>query len=107
MWITGGDQGFSDTIVHAVLAKTPGAPPGVKGISLFLVPKHKINDDGSIGERNDVVLGGLNHKMGQTQTTNAGELLFGDNSDGAVGELLGPVNGGLQVRTAVRPCSVR
>ena len=58
MWISGGDHELSETIVHMVLAKIPGGPPGVKGISLFVVPKHLVNDDGSIGARNDIVLAG-------------------------------------------------
>ena len=61
MWISAGDHELSENIVHLVLARIEGAPPGVKGISLFIVPKYRVNDDGSIGERNDVALAGLNH----------------------------------------------
>lgn len=71
MWISGGDQEISENIIHMVLAKIPGSPAGVKGISLFIVPKFRIDDDGSIGERNGVALAGLNRKMGYRGTTNA------------------------------------
>ena len=91
MWITGGDHGLSENICHFVLAKLPGAPPGVKGISLFLVPK--VLDDGT---RNDVYLGGMNHKMGQIASVNAGELLFGDRTGGATGFLVGEEHEGLK-----------
>ncbi|KAJ1460191.1 acyl-CoA dehydrogenase/oxidase [Pelagophyceae sp. CCMP2097] len=90
MWITGGDHAFSQTIVHMVLAKLPGAPAGVKGLSLFLVPKHMAD-----GSRNDVYVGGLNHKMGQVSSVNAGELLFGDKTGGAIGHLVGKPHQGL------------
>ena len=70
MWISAGEHDLSENIIHLVLAKIPGSPPGVKGISLFIVPKCLVNADGSIGARNDVVLAGLNHKMGYRGTTN-------------------------------------
>lgn len=88
MWISGGDHELSENIVHLVLARVPGAPPGVKGISLFIVPKFR--DDGS---RNDVSLAGLNHKMGQRGLTNC-LLNFGEN-DGSIGYLVGEENKGL------------
>ncbi|VDC48761.1 acyl-CoA dehydrogenase [Brevundimonas mediterranea] len=93
MWISGGDQEISETIVHLVLARTPGAPPGVKGLSLFLVPKHRIGPDGAVGERNNVELAGLNHKMGHRGTTNC-LLNFGEKGE-CVGELVGGLNKGL------------
>src|SRR5262249_23576227 len=65
MWISGGDHELTDNIVHMVLAKIPGGPPGVKGISLFIVPRYLIGADGTRGARNDVVLAGVNHKLGQ------------------------------------------
>jgi butyryl-CoA dehydrogenase len=71
IWISGGDQEISENIVHMVLAKIPGSPPGVKGISLFIVPKFLVEEDGSIGPPNGDALAGLNHKMGYRGTTNA------------------------------------
>ena len=93
MWISAGDHEITDNIVHMVLAKVPGSPPGVKGISLFLVPKKRVNDDGSIGELNNVALAGLNHKMGQRGTTNC-LLNFGESGD-CIGYLVGQENQGL------------
>ncbi len=104
MWISAGEHELSENIVHLVLAKIPEADGsltlGVKGISLFIVPKFLVNDDGSIGERNDVVLAGLNHKMGYRGTTNCllnfGEGRFKPGGDaGAVGYLVGEPNKGL------------
>src|SRR3984885_8762783 len=77
MWISGGDHEMSENIVHLVLAKIPGGPAGGKGISLILVPRFLLNADGTIGERNDVVLAGLNHKMGFRGTVNT-VLGFGE-----------------------------
>jgi butyryl-CoA dehydrogenase len=100
MWISGGDHELTENIVHLVLAKVPGGPPGVKGISLFVVPKVLVNADGSLGERNDVVLAGLNHKMGYRGTTNT-LLNFGEGvhtpggQAGAVGYLVGEEHRGL------------
>ncbi|RLQ22390.1 acyl-CoA dehydrogenase [Seongchinamella sediminis] len=93
MFISGGDQSITENIVHMVLAKIKGAPAGVKGISLFIVPKVLVNDDGSLGERNDVVLAGLLHKMGYRNTTST-VLSFGE-KDGAVGYLVGEPHKGL------------
>jgi alkylation response protein AidB-like acyl-CoA dehydrogenase len=93
MWISAGEHELSENIVHLVLAKIPGGPPGVKGISLFIVPKFLLNDDGSVGERNDVSLAGLNHKMGFRATTNT-LLNFGEQG-GAVGYLVGERHNGL------------
>ncbi|MFF0297263.1 acyl-CoA dehydrogenase [Kitasatospora sp. NPDC004614] len=100
MWISGGDHELSENIVHLVLARTPGAPAGVKGLSLFAVPKYLVEADGSLGERNDVVLAGLNHKMGYRGTVNT-VLNFGEGrhlpgqAPGAVGELVGEPHRGL------------
>jgi len=100
MWISGGEHELSENIVHLVLAKIPGGPPGVPGISLFIVPKVLVHPDGSLGERNDVTLVGLNHKMGYRGGTNT-LLNFGEGthtpggSAGAVGELLGEAHHGL------------
>ena len=84
MWISGAEHEMSENIVHLVLAKIPGGPPGTKGISLFIVPKFLVNPDGSVGARNDVAIAGLNHKMGQRGITNT--VL---NFNGAVGYLVG------------------
>ncbi|HYD95766.1 MAG TPA: acyl-CoA dehydrogenase [Noviherbaspirillum sp.] len=104
MWISAGEHELSENIVHLVLAKIPDENgkliPGVKGISLFIVPKKLVNPDGSLGERNDVVLAGLNHKMGYRGTTNC-LLNFGEGKykpggkAGAVGYLVGEKHKGL------------
>ncbi|WP_372957698.1 acyl-CoA dehydrogenase [Marinobacter sp.] len=93
MYISGGDHELTDNIVHMVLARIEGAPAGVRGISLFLVPKFHVNDDGSRGDRNDVALAGLLHKMGYRNTTST-VLNFGE-KDGAVGYLVGEPHKGL------------
>ena len=93
MFISGGDQGLTANIVHMVLARTRGAPSGVRGISLLLVPKVLVNDDGTLGSRNDVALAGLLHKMGWRNTTST-VLSFGEQA-GAVGYLLGEPGKGL------------
>nr|WP_314581608.1 acyl-CoA dehydrogenase [uncultured Pseudomonas sp.] len=93
IFISGGDHPLSENIVHLVLAKLPDAPPGVKGISLFIVPKFLVNDDGSLGRRNDVLLAGLFHKMGWRGTTSTA-LNFGDNGH-CVGYLIGKPHQGL------------
>ena len=100
MWISGGDHEMAENIVHLVLARTPGAPAGTKGISLFVVPKVLVGDDGSLGERNDITLAGINHKMGYRGTVNTAPVL-GDGastpegSAGAVGHLVGAENRGM------------
>lgn len=100
MWISGGDHELTDNIVHLVLAKIPGGPAGTKGISLFIVPKYLVEPDGALGERNDVVLAGLNHKMGYRGITNT-VLNFGEGGHrpggepGAVGYLVGTEHRGL------------
>ena len=93
MFISGGDQDITYNIIHMVLARIQGAPPGAKGISLFLVPKFLVNDDGVPAERNDVALAGLLHKMGWHNTTST-VLSFGEQG-GAVGYLLGEPHRGL------------
>jgi len=93
MWISGGEHDLSENIVHMVLAKVPGGPAGVKGISLFIVPKFIPDAEGNPGERNDVVLAGLNHKMGNRATVNT-VLNFGDRG-GATGWLVGEEGMGL------------
>ena len=93
MYITGGDHSVTENIIHMVLAKTKGAPPGARGISLFIVPKFLLNADGSRGARNDVALAGLLHKMGCRNATST-VLNFGE-QDGARGWLIGGEGQGL------------
>ncbi len=93
MWISGGDHELTENIVHLVLAKIPGGPPGVKGISLFIVPKFRLNTDGGVGTKNGVVLAGLNHKMGYRGTVNT-VLNFGER-DACHGYLIGEAHHGL------------
>lgn len=80
MWISGGEHNLSENIVHLLLAKIPGGPPGVKGISLFIVPKRWVDDRGELGDTNNITLVGLNHKMGQRGTTNC-LLNFGERGE--------------------------
>ena len=100
MWISGGEHEVAENIVHLVLAKIPGGPPGVKGISLFIVPRSLVSADGKVGERNDVALAGLNHKMGQRGLVNT-LLNFGEGRfrpegrAGAIGYLVGEPHRGL------------
>ncbi|MCP5476975.1 MAG: acyl-CoA dehydrogenase [Rhodanobacteraceae bacterium] len=93
MWISAGDHELGENIVHLLLAKIDGAPAGVRGISLFIVPRWRVNADGSRGERNDVRLAGLNHKMGQRGSVNT-FLKFGENED-CHAELVGKPHHGL------------
>lgn len=105
MWISGGDHELSENIVHLVLAKIPGADgkliPGIRGLSLILVPKFLVDEDGKLGERNDVQLAGVNHKMGYRGTVNT-LLNFGEGTRyqpegkaGAIGYLVGEMHQGL------------
>jgi alkylation response protein AidB-like acyl-CoA dehydrogenase len=93
MWISAGDHELGENIVHLVLARIVDAPPGVRGISLFIVPRWRVNDDGTRAARNDVVLAGLNHKMGQRASVNT-FLKFGE-SGNCVGYLVGKPHQGL------------
>ena len=93
MWISGGDHEIAENIVHLVLARLPDAPPGVKGISLFVVPKYRVDANGALGARNGIALAGLNHKMGHRGTTNC-LLNFGEEGE-TVGHLVGEANQGL------------
>jgi alkylation response protein AidB-like acyl-CoA dehydrogenase len=93
MWISAGDHELGENIVHLVLARIAGAPPGVRGISLFIVPRLRVGTDGRPGERNDVTLAGLNHKMGQRGSVNT-FLKFGEHDD-CIGELVGAPHSGL------------
>jgi alkylation response protein AidB-like acyl-CoA dehydrogenase len=100
MWISGGDHELSENIVHLVLARTGSLDEGVKGLSLFIVPKYVVDDRGRPGEHNDVAVAGLNHKMGYRGTTNAA-LSFGEGryrpggEPGAIGEIVGREGQGL------------
>ena len=104
MWISGGEHDLTENIIHLVLAKLPGPDgkliSGVKGISLFIVPKFLVNADGTLGTRNDVALAGLNHKMGYRGTVNT-LLNFGEGKwtpggkAGAIGYLVGEAGKGL------------
>jgi len=90
IFITGGEHDFTDNIVHLVLARLPDAPAGVKGISLFIVPKLKVARDGTVGDRNAVRCGSIEHKMGIH-----GSVTCVMNFDGAQGYLIGQANKGL------------
>jgi hypothetical protein len=94
IFITWGEHDMADNIVHLVLARTPDAPEGVKGISLFIVPKFLVNEDGTAGERNDVHCVSIEHKLGIKASPTA-VLQFGDHG-GAVGHLIGEENRGLE-----------
>ena len=93
MWISGGEHELSENIVHMVLARLEGAPSGIAGISLFLVPKYREDSEGNFTKQNDIQVVGLNHKMGWHGTTNT-VLNYGENSD-CHGYLIGEPNKGL------------
>ncbi len=94
IYITFGEHNFTENIIHMVLARKDDAPEGVKGISLFLVPKFLVNDDKSLGARNDLRCVSIEHKLGINASPTA-VMSFGDN-DGAVGYLVGEENRGLE-----------
>ncbi|WCM18917.1 acyl-CoA dehydrogenase [Paraburkholderia bryophila] len=94
IFITWGEHDMAKNIAHLVLARTPNAPEGVKGISLFIVPKFLVNEDGSLGERNDVHCVSIEHKLGIKASPTA-VLQFGDHG-GAIGQLIGEENRGLE-----------
>ena len=94
IYITWGEHDLTENIVHLVLARTPDAPPGTKGISLFIVPKFIINDDGSIGEENDIKCLSIEHKLGIHASPTC-VLQFGDNG-GATGYIVGEENSGMR-----------
>jgi alkylation response protein AidB-like acyl-CoA dehydrogenase len=89
IFISGGDHDLAQNIIHLVLARVEGAPAGTKGLSLFIVPRHEINADGSAGKSNDVAVAGIEHKMGINGSATC-QLNFGENGS-CVGELVGAV----------------
>ena len=91
IFISAGEHDMSSNIIHLVLARLPDAPPGIKGVSLFIVPKFLVNQDGSVGERNGIYCGGLEHKMGIKANATCQMVL-----DNAVGTLVGQPNKGMQ-----------
>jgi len=94
IFITYGEHDFTENIIHLVLARLPDAPPGVKGISLFIVPKFLVNTDGSLGKRNDVQCVSIEHKLGIHASPTA-VMSFGE-TGGAIGYLVGEANRGLE-----------
>ena len=95
IYITWGEHDLTDNIIHLVLARVEGAPAGTKGISCFIVPKFLLKADGSIGARNDVKVVSTEHKMGIHGSPTC-VLAFGDDGEGAIGELIGEVNTGMR-----------
>ena len=93
IFITWGEHDVAENIVHLVLARLPDAPPGLKGISLFLVPKFLVNDDGSLGARNDLICASIEHKLGIHGSPTA-VMSYGE-KDGAIGYLVGEENKGI------------
>jgi len=91
IFISAGEHDVAENIIHLVLARLPDAPPGIKGVSLFIVPKFNVNADGTLGARNGIYCGGLEHKMGIHGNSTAQIVL-----DGAVGTLVGQPNKGMQ-----------
>ena len=91
IFISAGEHDMADNIIHLVLARLPDAPPGIKGVSLFIVPKFHVNPDGSLGERNGIYCGGLEHKMGIKASATAQMVL-----EDAVGTMVGQPNKGMQ-----------
>src|SRR6202167_3786992 len=93
IFITYGEHDLTDNIIHFVLARLPDAPPGTRGISLFLVPKFLLNPDGSLGARNDIRAHSVEHKLGIHGSATC-TMILGD-SGGAIGFLIGEENGGM------------
>ena len=94
IFITWGEHEMADNIVHFVLARAPDAPPGTKGISLFLVPKYLVNADGSLGDRNDVECVGVEHKLGIHASPTC-VMAYGEQEE-ATAYLVGDVNAGMR-----------
>jgi 3-(methylthio)propanoyl-CoA dehydrogenase len=94
IYISFGDHDMAENIIHLVLARTPGGPDGTKGISLFLVPKYNVHDDGTLGAQNDIKVVSIEHKMGINASPTC-VLQFGEEGD-CIGELIGPEFGGMR-----------
>ena len=95
IFITSGEHDLADNIIHPVLARVEGAPPGTKGISIFMVPKYLVNDDGSLGHRNDIVCGGVEEKMGIHGSATC-SMTIGARGN-CIGFLLGQENRGMEI----------
>jgi 3-(methylthio)propanoyl-CoA dehydrogenase len=95
IYITFGEHQLTENIIHLVLARLPDAPPGTKGISLFIVPKFLVNEDGSLGERNDVKVVSVEHKLGIHASPTC-VMAYGDDGEGAIGYLVGEPNTGMR-----------
>jgi len=95
IFITFGEHDMAPNIIHLVLARLPDAPEGTKGISLFIVPKVVVNADGSLGERNDIVCAGIEHKLGINGNPTC-TMSLGEKGKGAIGYLVGEANRGLE-----------
>ncbi len=96
IFITYGEHELTENIVHLVLARTPDSPPGTKGISCFVVPKYLVEEDGSLGARNDVTCVSVEHKLGLHASPTC-VLSYGDAGDGAVGYLIGEEHQGMRI----------
>ncbi|MBS0242446.1 MAG: acyl-CoA dehydrogenase family protein, partial [Proteobacteria bacterium] len=96
IFITYGEHELTENIIHLVLARLPDAPAGTRGISLFVVPKYLVNQDGSIGARNDVICAGLEHKLGIHASPTC-VMKYGEKGEGAIGYLVGEENRGLAI----------
>ena len=95
IFITFGEQELVENIIQLVLARTPDSPPGTKGISCFIVPKYLVEDDGSLGERNDYRCLSLEHKLGLHASPTC-VISYGEDGDGAVGYLIGEEHQGMR-----------
>jgi alkylation response protein AidB-like acyl-CoA dehydrogenase len=95
IFITFGEHDMAENIIHLVLARLPDAPEGTRGISMFLVPKYLVKEDGSLGERNDVYCSGIEHKLGINANPTC-TLVYGEKGRGAIGYLVGEANKGLE-----------
>ena len=94
IFITYGEHDLTEQIVHLVLARLPDAPPGTRGLSLFIVPKYLVDDDGALGARNDVVAASVEHKLGIHASPTC-VMVYGEQSEGAVAELVGEPHQGM------------